>query len=49
MLKLGMVDLPVIPALGRLRQEDFKVETSLGYIARWCLKQTNVTLYPRNM
>jgi hypothetical protein len=27
--------LPVIPALGRLRQEDHKFETSLGYIESW--------------
>jgi hypothetical protein len=25
--------MPVIPALGRLRQEDLKFEASLGYIA----------------
>jgi hypothetical protein len=33
----------LIPALGRLRQEDLKV--SMGYIVRFCLKkQTNVEL-----
>jgi hypothetical protein len=31
--------MSVIPALGRLRQEDFKFKTSLGYIARWCLTE----------
>jgi hypothetical protein len=29
---------PVIPALGRLRQEDWKFQVSLGYIARLNLK-----------
>jgi hypothetical protein len=26
--------LPVIPALGRLRQEDLQFETSLGYVVK---------------
>jgi hypothetical protein len=29
---------PVIPTLGRLRQEGIKFETSLGHIVRSCLK-----------
>jgi hypothetical protein len=29
---------PVIPAFGRQRQEDGEFKTSLGYIARPCLK-----------
>lgn len=32
--------MSVISALGRLRQEDTEVETSLGYVSRLCL-QTN--------
>jgi hypothetical protein len=31
--------MPIILALGRLRQEDFKFETRLSYIARSCLKK----------
>jgi hypothetical protein len=30
---------PVIPALGRLRQEDYKFQVGLGYIVRSCLKK----------
>jgi hypothetical protein len=30
--------MPVIPALGRLRQKDLKFETIPGYMARHCLK-----------
>jgi hypothetical protein len=34
--------MPVIPALGRLRQEDYyKFETILGYTVRTCLKKLN--------
>jgi hypothetical protein len=36
---------PVIPALRRLRQEDRKLETSLGYIVGPCHKQTNKKIY----
>jgi hypothetical protein len=37
----------VIPAFGRLRQEDLKFEVSLGYILRLCLKKSknNKKLY----
>lgn len=34
---------PVMPALGRLRQEDHKFEASLGDIARVCQKKKKVT------
>lgn len=36
----------VIPALGRLRQDDFGIETRVGHVARLCLKskQINSTL-----
>jgi hypothetical protein len=35
-----MVVSTVIPALGRLRREDYKFEVSLGYIVKPCLKKT---------
>lgn len=30
--------VPIIPALGMLRQEDQRIKTSLDYIARSCLE-----------
>jgi hypothetical protein len=38
LLMLGMLVPSVIPALGRLRQENGQFEDSLGYIVRFCLK-----------
>jgi hypothetical protein len=35
--------MPVIPALGRLWQEDLEYQASLGYIVRPCLKNTSKT------
>jgi hypothetical protein len=37
--KLGLVGMPVIPALRRLKQEYCKFQASLGYIAKPCLKK----------
>jgi hypothetical protein len=37
--------MPVIPALGRLRQEDQDMNTSLGYIARPCLKKKKKEIF----
>jgi hypothetical protein len=35
--------MPIIPALGRLRQEDHKLETSLGYTVSLCLKKKSTS------
>jgi hypothetical protein len=35
--------MPVIPALGRLKQKDHKFEVSLGYIVRLSLIQNRKT------
>jgi hypothetical protein len=40
--------MPIIPALGKLRQEDLKLEDNLGYIARPCL-QKKPTYYNNNL
>jgi hypothetical protein len=30
--------MPIIPALGRLRQEDYEFENNLTYVERPCIK-----------
>jgi hypothetical protein len=37
--------MPVIPALGRQRQEDAELEAILGYIARSCSAEGNRKLF----
>jgi hypothetical protein len=37
----GMVDMPMIRALGRQWQEDCEFEVRLSYIGRPCLKKQN--------
>jgi hypothetical protein len=41
-------DTPVIPALGRWREEDHELQISLDYIARPCLKRPNSILRKGN-
>jgi hypothetical protein len=36
----------LILALGKMRQENYKFEASLGYIVRSCLKTKTKTKYP---
>jgi hypothetical protein len=38
--------MPVISALGRLRQEKSKFHNSLGYIARPCLEKNDIKNKP---
>jgi hypothetical protein len=40
--------MPVIAVLGRLRQEDHKFKTSLGYISRICLKKKKIKTTPKS-
>ena len=39
-LNPSLVNTPIIPALGRLKQEDCKLQASLAYIARLFHKKT---------
>lgn len=36
---MKMINQPVVPTLGRLREEDYGFETGLGYNVRPCLKK----------
>jgi hypothetical protein len=36
--------MPIFPAFGRQRQEDYKFKTSLDYIASLCLKKQKVLI-----
>jgi hypothetical protein len=38
--------MPLISALGRLRQEEVKFKSSLGYIAKPCLNNNNYIEIP---
>jgi hypothetical protein len=38
--------MPVILALGSLRQEDYEFKAILGYIVRPCLKKKKIRLSP---
>jgi hypothetical protein len=35
-------NIPVIPALGRLRQQEYNFKATVGYIARLCQKQNRI-------
>jgi hypothetical protein len=39
--------MPIIPAFGRLRQEDPEFKTRMGYVVRPCLKKTKPK--PKNL
>jgi hypothetical protein len=41
--------MPVIPAFGRLKQEDHEFEVILGYVVRSCLKKKKVGDFTHNM